>query len=127
MSGPVVELGYDFSGFLLGIVEQISLLLTESIGALRAKVDWILILPLLRRLGQLFLVLAILSYAGYRRLRVSLFFSYFYRHLYCLSLKLKRRDHKIGLQGPDTTVHGTMVRLSFHFITFDCLPFFPNT
>ena len=42
--------------------------------ALHAKVDWIVILSLLCRLVQFFLVLVVLVYVGCRRLRVSLFF-----------------------------------------------------
>ena len=74
-SGLAVEFGCGFSGYLLCGVEQISLLcpLSESIEALHAKVDWIVILPLLHRLAQLFLalVLVISFYVGYWRLWVS--------------------------------------------------------
>ena len=72
--GLIITLGYGLSGFLLDIVRQIPPLCPPSKLAevLRTKVDWVVILPLLHRLVQLFLGVAISFYVGNRRLQVSL-------------------------------------------------------
>ena len=118
--GFVITLGYGLSGFLLDIVGQIPLLCppSELAGALRAKVDWIAILPLLRCLALLFLGVAISFYVGYRRLQVSyLFFSTFGVTYIIYHSKLQRYNREAGPQGADVMIRGTIVRLSFYFIT----------
>jgi len=87
----VLKLRSGSSGVLFHVVEQIFLLCpsSESIEALHAKVDWIVILPLLRRLAQLLLalVLVISFYVGYRRLQVTHSFFNTFSRLHCLLTK----------------------------------------
>jgi len=94
------------------------------------KVDWTSVLPLpqhLPRPVQLILVLVFVSsfYIDYQQLQVSLCSNTF-SHLYHLSTKFQNRNRETSLQGADIKLHGTIVRLSFHFITSHCLPFFLN-
>ena len=128
MTDPITKLGCLLSGFLVHVVELISRLRLST----ESKVDWTPVLPLpqhWRRPIQLILVLVWVSsfYMDYRQLWVSRSFFNTFSLLHFYQLKHQRCDRKTGTQGADAKVHGTTVRLSFHVVTFHCLPFLPNT
>ena len=113
---------------LVHVVEPISLL-RLSTESLHTKVGWTPVLPLpqhLHRPVQLILVLVFVSsfYIDCRRLQVSLFSNTFTVTyiIYQPNFRtvIARRAYKARISS------GTIVRLSFHFITSHYLPFFPN-